>query len=186
MTSIHCILIFSSSCAAIIFARSTFHINRGSRKRDRWFMILEQSGDIIIETNIITGYWAARSHASQTKYRTQNIGNQFRSDHESSNIQLKSVPVFIISDKKKNSEFKMKSQKTKKASFFRVMSDVTFATKDNLIVKKIQKKSSGRRIVSNDPILEVKIKEVFKLYSQHSVSVRISVDGINDFSQLLI
>ena len=75
MTSIHCILIFSSSCAAIIFARSTFHINRGSRKRDRWFMILEQSGDIIIETNIITGYWAARSHASQTIYRSQNIGN---------------------------------------------------------------------------------------------------------------
>ena len=75
MTSIHCISLFSSSCAAIIFARSTFHINRGSRKRDRWFMILEQSGDIIIETNIITGYWAARSHASQTIYRSQNIGN---------------------------------------------------------------------------------------------------------------
>ena len=35
-------------------------------------------------------------------------------------------------------------------------------------------------------ILEVKIKEVLKLNSQHSVSVRISVDGINDFSQLLI
>ena len=100
MTSIHCILIFSSSCAAIIFARSTFHINRGSRKRDRWFMILEQSGDIIIETNIITGYWAARSHASQTIYRSQNIGNHiFR--YSTVWISLSSSDVCMKSQKKR-------------------------------------------------------------------------------------